>query len=548
MSYRILLAAGAASLLIMGAATASDFAGNKGGDEETQRVLRDASETPYEAQNEEEIDVEESLNSYMEDREWGSEYTAGKFRIFQIGTYSFPLEKPTRDRGFVQKRTIAATMAQLDAKVQIIKGIRTNMRASDQITMPGTDVYAELNEEKILLEDELADIAENLEASLEQANKAEYERLKGADWSDRTEAFADALIKKLNSSYDKSQIDDEKTKKAKALALALAELKQKEKTLRDKAMKLRGSSRTETSSSIAAMAQMPLYGIMILATEESWDPDTKIYEVGVLTVWSQKHEMRTRAMLTGEIGDAGLAGNDKELRRWLKRQNLANMIGGSNFTDSNGVRWIVGAAMSEIRGNNKKSAKGKAKLLSQKEVAMTLFSEIESHELYQSASKENTVDALANKTEMQMVESYAKAMRQSFKDRNVAGVFFIKSKTMKHPFTGKKIYVAVSATSTLSNQAAFKIEKINYKTNQKDIASQQHQKGVKDGYEKRRQAAKDDKSNYNAGIREGSRSIKGSGERRRRASNSSGGGSRDGARGGAQYTAGSRAKVKDDDF
>lgn len=544
------------SFLIISSPNAANSGQQEGGDG-IQKILKANIEHPFKNQNEECVDVEEKLTDYQDDRGWSNVYKDGKFRVFMVATYPFPSRNPKRDKNFVLKRNIASAGVQIFAKTEIIKSIRTNMSASDQLSMPGTDINKALNKELSELNEKRKEIEKEALQALEQVNSAEADRLSGVNWEDRTGAFADALITQLDSSYDKKQIEAEKVQKVEKLTQRLSTLKAEQKELREKADKMKVAEGQKTSSSIQALAKMPLYGIMLLATEESWCKDENgVYEVGILAVWSQKHEMRTRALLTGNFANTPASGNDRELRQWLrgKKKNLANMIGGSNFTDSNGVRWIVGASMSEIRGNNKKRAKLTAKLLSRKEVAVSLFSEVESEEFYESKSQEITTDPLAEKSEMVAAESYAATMRQSFKNRDVSGIFFIKGKTLRHPFTKKKVYVAISATSTLSNRAAFKIEKINYQTNLEDIANQQYQKGVKQGLEQKRGEAKRDKSAHRSGVRDGAGSIKRTEPNRIPSTTRSGkasagaGASQGGDDKPSNYSAGSRAGIKNKDF
>ena len=139
-------------------------------------------------------------------------------------------------------------------------------------------------------------------------------------------------------------------------------------------------------------------------------------------------------------------------------------------------------------------------------------------------------------------------MEQGFEKRNVQGLFFIKGKTIrKHPFTKKKMYVAVSAASTLANAAASQIERINYQTNLADIANQKRQKGVKAGLEQKRKEAKQDDSAYRAGVKEGRRSLESTGakKKKRRTSRSTEGS--DGGTSGA-YRAKTRAKTREKTF
>ena len=433
MLYRIVVSICILTFVAIGKVDAADF----GGDQAVLKILKESTESPYTVMNEESQEPQRLLRKYMRKRKWKDSYTSGKFRIFQIGTYSFPSRNPARDRSFVRKRSIAATMAQLNAKIKIIEGIRTTMSASDQFTMPGSPIQKKLNGKKQDLDNKFDDINDRLVKALEKADKAESARLEGADWNDRAEAFADALIKKLNASYNKKQIEGEKLEKAVEMNKKLEELKRLKKDLLEEADKLRNSVKNQTQSSVSSLAEMPLYGIMVLATEESWEPENGNYEVAVLTVWSQKHEMFTRALLTGQH-KLPISGDNGELIDWLDGQKFANMIGGQNFTDSKGIRWIIGTAMSELRGNNKKEAVLTAELLSKKEVAMALFSEIRSEKIYKNASKELVTDALKQTTEMKVEESLEVQNRQSFKDRDVSGVFVIDGKVIRHPFTKKK--------------------------------------------------------------------------------------------------------------
>ena len=210
--------------------------------------------------------------------------------------------------------------------------------------------------------------------------------------------------------------------------------------------------------------------------------------------------------------------------------------------------------MRRVNRGNRNVARAKAKLWSRKEVAMALFSDVESKENAEVASKTRNVDALKGETEQQAVESYSMTQRSSFEKRTVSGIFFIRGKTIKHPFTGKKVYVAISATSSLSNRAAYQIEKINYQTNQKDISSQQYQKGVKEGYKAKRREAERDPSAFKAGVRDAAGAIKREAPNRlqssapRQSTPRQSSGSQGGHDPASSYSAGSRSGVKSKDF
>jgi len=149
---------------------------------------------------------------------------------------------------------------------------------------------------------------------------------------------------------------------------------------------------------------------------------------------------------------------------------------------------------------------------------------------------------------MKVAESYFKEMKQGFENRNVQGLFFIKGKTIrKHPFTGKKTYVAVSAASTLANAAASKIERINYQTNLADIANQKRQKGVKAGLEQKQKEAQQDDSAYRQGVKEGRNSVEAKSAKKKKRRTKGFTKNSDGGTTGS-YRAKSRAKTREKTF
>ena len=149
---------------------------------------------------------------------------------------------------------------------------------------------------------------------------------------------------------------------------------------------------------------------------------------------------------------------------------------------------------------------------------------------------------------MKVAESYFKEMKQGFENRNVQGLFFIKGKTIrKHPFTGKKTYVAVSAASTLANAAASKIERINYQTNLADIANQKRQKGVKAGLEQKQKEAQQDDSAYRQGVKEGRNSVEDKSAKKKKRRTKGSTKNSDGGTTGS-YRAKSRAKTREKTF
>ncbi|MFK0573649.1 hypothetical protein, partial [Endozoicomonas sp.] len=392
--------------------------------------------------------VENELTDYQLQKGWSDNYTPGKFRLITVATASVPVTNPKTDPRFLEKRAQAATTAMLTAKANIIKTIRTRMSASDQLIMPGSPIREALNAELTKLEDQLATIQYEAEELQSILTEEEQQQLQGVDWTGRREAFVDAVIKKIDASYDPTVLDNVQASRIADLKIKLGSTLSLQDEITQRAEALKGNISSESVSSVAAIASMPLYGTVTLATEEAWDKNSRKYEVGVIVAWSQKHEARTRAILTGNRQGKALGGNNLELRQYIASQDAATMIGPSNFTDSQGVRWVIGSAAAEIRGSDSKRAKQKADLLAMKETAISLYSDVSSRQTYDSIVQEIFAgDVMNNETEAVVVESFSSVMRQAFSDRTVQGVSKVYSREIKHPITGKRTYVSVYAVS-----------------------------------------------------------------------------------------------------
>ncbi|WP_461536946.1 hypothetical protein [Spongorhabdus nitratireducens] len=488
---KLLLAIGVAVSL---SATANDF----GGDSVQQRseaqvqeqtvehMAAEAQQHPNsnefatEPQQETFVSVNNALTDYIGERKWGNKFEAGKFRILATGVASFTTRDPKRDPKFLVKRAQAASTAMLFAQTDIVKTIRTEMSASDQLVMPGSDIQKELGAEYDALLEEIGSLEYEAGDLAELLSVEERKELERENWDGRAEAFVDAVIKKIDASYDPSSLQQEQAEMVQDIKTRLNTAETHKKDLMKRAEAMKGKIASTATFSTRAVAEMPLYGIVSLATEEAWDPNTRKYEVGILVAWSQKHELKTRKILFGEMKLDQLSGTDTELRQYLANQEIASLIGPSSFTGKNGERWILGAAAAEIRGSNSKPAIRKADLLAQTEVAFSLYSYVQTEADYKRIIQETYAgNALNNETEMQAVESFSETMRREYKDQSVEGATKVYSYEVMHPITGKRTYISVYALSAMSSGASKYIEKINYAVNKQHIKQQKQSKAVK---------------------------------------------------------------------
>lgn len=441
-------------------------------------IVAEAVETPLQATySQPPVNV---LRDYQMEKRWVDEYSQDNFRVVRIGQTSFSTRDPKRDPQFIIKRSNATTIATLDAKAEIIKTIRTEMSASDQLTMPGSDIQKQLNAELLDLEAKIAELEYEIGDIEGLIDDEELNRIGSLTWENRAEALADALIKKLDSDFDPNSLEREKKEKFDQLVSQAKSMKSEKDELVSRAEALKGSVAKESKTSVQALAGMPLYGSLTLATEERFDAEREAYEVAVLVVWSKKAELRTRSIITGNF-KGELNHSQVELAQHLSknRSNLPSMIGSSLFKDSTGNLWVMGVGASEIRGNNIDPVIGKARIQALQQVAVGLFANINTEVEYDRIVRETLKDAATGSTESVAVESFAAKMSQEFSNRQIAGAGEVYSYRMKHPVSGKELFISVYAVSAASAEAMKHIERINYQVNREDIKAQKQSKATK---------------------------------------------------------------------
>jgi hypothetical protein len=94
-----------------------------------------------------EATAEEQIREYAESKGWREGWDEAKKRMFVVQFSAFNTDDPRSDRNFLVKREMAAKQAVLQGKSDIIRFINSDLSAMDQIDVPGTDLYAALNQE-----------------------------------------------------------------------------------------------------------------------------------------------------------------------------------------------------------------------------------------------------------------------------------------------------------------------------------------------------------------------------------------------------------------
>ena len=454
--------------------------------------------------------AESALNKVNADLEalgFTAGYDAKKKAVIQVATAEMEIADPAKDEEFMLKREQVGNFALLQVKAEVIRAIYTEFSAMDRALMKfdeETDDNAKkFRAAKEAVEAKRAELAE----AIAEYSEADARTVSEVTVNDRFDSFVEAVIRKMDKSYDSAaiaaakKIDGETAKiEAKALKEKALGLLAEFKALREAADKLPKEPVLETESTAAMLSKMPLLGATVLTQAESWDPGTKQYSVAVAIVWSPKLQACAAKIGTGDFTAAGKPGKFTKLD-WVKAQDWRSMIGTRRFTDNKGNNYFVGIGAAEpgygVQANGKSMI---AETLARKNVAMALIGDLVTQRVMKqnlkvyadqsTATKPKIVDAIASKV-----------------DLHLKGCMSLAKKEFKHPITGKRIYVAAYYIDPSFAKEAGETMKKMYADAGLVAQHTNRQRGVVEGAARAYEATKNDPSARAAGAVEGAAAV-----------------------------------------
>ena len=389
---------------------------------------------------------ESALNKVNEELDvmgLSSGYDAKKKAIIQIAAADMEIADPANDSEFMKKREQIGNYAILQAKADVIRAIYTDFSAMDRALLEfdeeNDEMAAKFQAVKEAVENKRAELA----AAIAEYNKDSASAINNVSLNDRFGSFVAAVVQEIDKAYTPESI-------AAAKKIDIAAAKKESKELKDKALALLAEYKnleaaaaklpkkpvlsTETTASM--LSKMPLLGATVLTQAESWDPETKQYSVAVAIVWSFKLQSNVAKIGVGDFSHVGKPGKYSK-KAWVKAQDLSSMIGTRRFVDNEGQNYFVGIGAAELRnGVHANEDRKAAESLASKNVVMALIGDLVAcREMKQSlkvyadqstATKQKLADLIASKCDIQL-----------------PGCADLAKKEVKHPITGKRIYVAV---------------------------------------------------------------------------------------------------------
>lgn len=440
------------------------------------------------------IDAEEQLNNYLAGKGLRGGWIEEKKMYVTTGVAFFDSEDPAYDDSFITKRSIKSMEATLMAKADIIEFINTTMSALDKVDIVGTDIFAKFNEQKIKNQKRLMAQKKRVALLLDDVDKKMADELRGVTFSDRMKSYMDAAIKKLDETYSTEKISADKLAKYQKAKARYQESQAELDRLEQEMSEFQGQERGKSSSQVATLARMPLFGAVTVNQFESWDDQSEQYKVALLVMWSKSSEKMARSMITGEA--LVIPPGPETLQAWLQKQDWATITGGRRFRDEKGDGWFIGVDARPVGASSsaERQARGLAEMSAKKEVAMSLYSDMESKKQAQTVLIEKT-----NKQGQDISEaagSFTAHMRASLNNRSISGLQKLYGKKVTHPVSGQQIYVAVYGMSSNTARQALAMQDSNYVTKMLDIKSQQKMQGTKAGLDAAARAASQNKKSY----------------------------------------------------
>ena len=153
--------------------------------------------------------AKQALTSALKARKWVvGKWDPEKKRVIVVESADVDTPDPSKDPSFLVLRDMAVKRAILQAKAKIIEQCNTKMDAMDMVHTPGTDLNKQLSAETDAIEAALVEEKNALAGILERYNQAEAAELRGTTFADRLDDMMAAVIKKIDTEYNKDGKDE----------------------------------------------------------------------------------------------------------------------------------------------------------------------------------------------------------------------------------------------------------------------------------------------------------------------------------------------------
>ena len=426
------------------------------------------------------------------------------------------------DQSFLEKRESLSIEASLLAKASIIETFLTTASAENILDVPGNPIQKQVDKEQKAITD-MRDRARNyydqaqretsiLLPAFRQAQAAELE---GISYNDRVKALLEAAIKKLDEQFSTQQISDDKKQRLEDIKLRLTKAQEIEEKQKIKYEELQNmvtqiqekNSKKSLSSSIETFSSMPLFGAVTLMQIESYDELREDYELASLVVWSPRLEKEARAVMLGS-GKGKPRENVYSRDEWLKKQNLAQMIGARRYRESDGSVTFMGISAVVYDPDDPGSfsmLKVEAEQWAKQAAILSVKADVESHKIAARLNRE--IKGLDGKARTISLNDMSAKISEAVKGVGIRGLEVIRVRELVFPPTGQTMIVAVAGVNSALAVKSEGIRAEAYATLKEVNADQSFIKGQEAGMKLDAAKTENNIGIYNDGVVSGSQSV-----------------------------------------
>ncbi len=420
-------------------------------------VVLDAQEGEFSRQNDasDRESTEDKLQSFMDACGFmlGWDDSEEKRVFFAHGIGQFDVDNPSTDATLIERRELAVVEAILRAKSDVIASIfSSDFSAVQRMEIPGTPEYAAFSEEFVPFQQELNALAMQLRQMQDEPQKS-------ATWVDNAMTLLDGQIQRIAFSFGAEGSTADKQPLYENVLSSYSALEDKYDKLMERAEKMRITQ--STSSDVSLSTRMPLVGGTVVHQVESWDPDTRMYSVGVVLCWSKQLQVAACATLSGEAVAFPEAARGPSMGEWLKQLDYSEAIGPRQFLDDKGRFQMIGISAMPVGRNAPQDTRNR-RIADLNAQAMTLLSLFADVDVASDSSIRNIItEDEQNFTYSHIARNLKEFMTQSFTGKSVSGLQPRRRVRTKHRRSGHNMHVSVYAISAEDAAKAMQMRDAN---------------------------------------------------------------------------------------
>ncbi len=473
--------------------------------------------------------AEKALRDFMRKKNWRENWDNKKNRTMVIATASEKIS--STDPDFMEKREFLAIEALLMGKAKIIESFLTTASASNILSVPGNPIAKQVEKEQKQIRAELEKARKNLalaqkDAALlaEAVDQQTADELAGVTESDRKGRLFDAIIRKIDASYQQGELAAEKKQRLddlkKRLELARdAESKaaELEAEIQGKIDELQGSIKKELKSSVETLSDMPIFGATVVQQIESYDELNERFEMSLLVVWSQKLENEARSILLNEQG-AKTSDSDasEEFYNWVNSKDLSHMVGPRRFKASDGTIYFMGiSAMAyDPDYDDRADVATEVEAWAKQQAILSVTGDMRSFKKFEKVKQE--IRNAAGRTDTKFYKDASRELSNEVKDVQMRGLEVLAPLEMTHPASGRNILVTVGYINSALSAQAGDLLADTFATLREFNAEQSIMKGEVQGMRDKAAETKDNQALYQQGYKQGGQAVQGTYDQRAR--------------------------------